>query len=137
MMAGGGRFNGRGGRGGGGFMGGGRGGFGGGPMGRGGWGGTGNYQPRHVLFVHGLPPNMDETLLQQLFAPYGPIQKVDVVRDEERNNQCKGFGFVTYVKKESGDAAIKELHEFQIGENTSSQVENGKHQPPEALTAFA
>ena len=67
MMAGGGRFNGRfNGRGGGGFMGGGRGGFGGGPMGRGGWGGTGNYQPRHVLFVHGLPPNMDETLLQQV-----------------------------------------------------------------------
>ena len=65
MMAGGGRFNGRGGRGGG-FMGGGRGGFGGGPMGRGGWGGTGNYQPRHVLFIHGLPPNMDETLLQQV-----------------------------------------------------------------------
>ena len=64
MMAGGGRFNGRGGRGG--FMGGGRGGFGGGPMGRGGWGGTGNYQPRHVLFIHGLPPNMDETLLQQV-----------------------------------------------------------------------
>ena len=70
MMAGGGRFNGRGGRGGGGFMGGGRGGFGGGPMGRGGWGGTGNYQPRHVLFVHGLPPNMDETLLQQVINSY-------------------------------------------------------------------
>ena len=90
MMAGGGRFNGRGGRGGrgGGFMGsrgGFGGGFGGGPMGRGGWGGSGNYQPRHVLFIHGLPPNMDENLLQQVIIIKGCFASLHGVL----NQDCK------------------------------------------------
>ena len=49
----------------------------------------------------------DETALWQLFSPFGTIAKVDVIRDADKNNQCKGFGFVTMPNYHEAANAIK------------------------------
>ncbi len=50
----------------------------------------------HTLFVYNIGLDADETSVHELFSPFGIIDKVDIMRDASRGNQCKGFCFVTY-----------------------------------------
>lgn len=80
----------------------------------------GGYGPRppaptgngFVLFVYNIGTDADETSLWQLFSPFGTIAKVDVIRDADKNNQCKGFGFVTMPNYHEAANAINALHGY-------------------------
>lgn len=45
------------------------------------------------LFVGGLPPVTTEESLQDLFAPFGKVRSLKLVKDLF-SGHCKGFGFL-------------------------------------------
>ena len=45
------------------------------------------------LFVVGLPREMDEMKLAQLFGPYGDIKLLTIIRDKS-NGESKGYAFI-------------------------------------------
>ncbi len=45
------------------------------------------------LFVGSLPPSTTEASLTDLFAPYGTVRSLRLVKDLF-SGQCKGFGFL-------------------------------------------
>eukprot|EP00732_Lithocolla_globosa_P005426 Lithocolla_globosa_v1_NODE_5618_length_1209_cov_37.867418.p1 type:complete len:334 gc:universal NODE_5618_length_1209_cov_37.867418:51-1052(+) len=73
--------------------------------------------PGHCVFAYNLPPDTDEAYLYQLFGPFGAIASVRVIRDKQ-TQQCKGFGFVNYVKQEDAQSSIAALNGAQIGTKT-------------------
>lgn len=52
------------------------------------------------LFAVGFPRTLDEMQLAQLFAPYGDIELLTIVRDK-LTLESKGFGFI-HMKTENG-----------------------------------
>lgn len=61
------------------------------------------------LFVGNLSFNTTENDLQELFAPYGPVQSVDMIMDR-MTGRPRGFGFVTMENKDDAQKAIAALH---------------------------
>ena len=49
------------------------------------------------LFVAGLPDNMDDTDLREMFELYGTVTSAQVIMDRASGNS-KCFGFVEYAK---------------------------------------
>jgi RNA recognition motif-containing protein len=66
----------------------------------------------HILFVYNIGPDADERALWNLFAPFGTIQKVNVIRDHARG-QGKGFGFVTMTNFHEAEQAILSLNGYR------------------------
>jgi RNA recognition motif-containing protein len=60
------------------------------------------------LFVASLPFSMDDTALNELFAPFGTVAEARVATDKF-SGKSKGFGFVTMGSAEEAQAAIKAL----------------------------
>lgn len=80
------------------------------------------------LFVYNLAPETEESILWQLFGPFGAVQNVKVIRDLQ-TNKCKGFGFVTMSNYEDAYMAIQSLNGYALG-NRVLQVSfktNNKH----------
>jgi len=65
----------------------------------------------HIIFIYNINPDADERFLWQLFAPYGAVKKVNVIKDFQKN-QGKGYGFVTMPNYHEAAAAISELNGF-------------------------
>ena len=66
------------------------------------------------LFVFHLPVSVSEDELQQLFALYGPVLNVAVMRDR-RTGEHKGFGFVTMQNVADAENAVKYLTGYALG----------------------
>lgn len=66
------------------------------------------------LFVYNLPDTTDETLLYQLFSPFGQIHSVKVIVNPN-TTVCKGFGFVNMVSISQAQSAIQSLNGFFLG----------------------
>lgn len=66
------------------------------------------------LFVFHLPVSVTEDELQQLFALYGPVLNVAVMRDR-RTGEHKGFGFVTMLNVSDAENAVKYLTGYALG----------------------
>lgn len=67
------------------------------------------------LFAVGFPRNLDEMQLAQLFAPYGDIELLTIVRDKF-TLESKGFGFI-HMKTETGaQEAIGALNGTTFGD---------------------
>jgi cold-inducible RNA-binding protein len=60
------------------------------------------------LFIGKLPYRLSEEELRGLFEEFGALKSCKIVIDRELN-RSKGFGFVEFESKESGEAAIKEM----------------------------
>jgi len=65
------------------------------------------------LFVGSLPFSTTEEALGQLFAQYGQVQSVNVIKDRY-SGQSRGFAFVEMATDEESEKAIKELNETEI-----------------------
>lgn len=65
------------------------------------------------LFVYNLSPETDETILWQLFGPFGAVQSVKIMRDLA-TNKCKGFGFVTMINYDEALVAVSALNGYQM-----------------------
>ena len=66
------------------------------------------------LFVGSLPYNVTNDELQNMFASYGTVVSAVVINDRE-TGRSKGFGFVEFSSDAEADAAIKGMHESEVG----------------------
>lgn len=85
------------------------------------------------IFVYNLAPETEESLLWQLFGPFGAVQNVKIIRDFQ-SQKCKGFGFVTMSNYDEALLAINSLNGFIIG-NRVLQV-SFKTNKPMVIRAF-
>ncbi|KAG8555180.1 hypothetical protein GDO81_017608 [Engystomops pustulosus] len=67
------------------------------------------------IFVYNLSPDSDESVLWQLFGPFGAVNNVKVIRDFN-TNKCKGFGFVTMTNYDEAAMAIASLNGYRLGD---------------------
>ena len=60
------------------------------------------------IYVGNLSYRVTEDELQQLFAEYGSVVNVNIIKDKY-TGQSKGFGFVEMEKQAEAEEAIKRL----------------------------
>ena len=60
------------------------------------------------IFVHNLSAITHESHLQDLFAAYGPVVSVELIKDP--SGQGRGFGFVEMTTQVAAEAAIRGLN---------------------------
>jgi cold-inducible RNA-binding protein len=65
------------------------------------------------IFVGNLDYETSEDELRQLFAAYGPVDRVSIVTDRY-SGQPRGFAFVEMASAEDADKAIAELNGTQL-----------------------
>lgn len=65
------------------------------------------------IFVRGLPWEMTEADLQELFGQYGDIQELKIITDRD-TGKSRGFGFVNYANQAAAEAAIKQLNGSEL-----------------------
>jgi RNA recognition motif-containing protein len=66
------------------------------------------------LYVGNLPYQTDERELQDLFAQFGSIESVRVMRDQA-TGRARGFAFVEMATDEEAQAAAAGLNGHQVG----------------------
>ena len=66
------------------------------------------------LFVGNLPFSTDERQLEELFAGVGPVDTVNIVRDQ-MTGRARGFAFVEMQTEEGAQAAISRLNDTDLG----------------------
>jgi RNA recognition motif-containing protein len=67
------------------------------------------------IFVGNLDFNTSEEAVRQLFAHYGRVDRVTIVRDRD-TDQPRGFGFVEMASSEDGNKAIAALNGTLLGD---------------------
>jgi RNA recognition motif-containing protein len=67
------------------------------------------------MFVGGLPYEIDEAKLRELFGPYGKVVGAKVIMDRE-TGRSKGFGFVEMSTDDEAKAATDKLNNSVLGE---------------------
>jgi len=65
------------------------------------------------IYVGNLPFSVDSDALKELFSSYGEISEVNLVSDKF-SGRSKGFGFVTFSKKEDAEKAISEMNGKEV-----------------------
>ncbi len=66
------------------------------------------------IFVAGLPYDLDDAELEEIFEKFGPIVSAKVAIDKE-TGKSKGFGFVEMKNREEGLEAIESLNDISLG----------------------
>jgi RNA recognition motif-containing protein len=66
------------------------------------------------LFVGGIPFSMTEDELNELFAAFGTVESAVIINDKF-SGRSKGFGFVEMSSDDEARAAIKSLHDSEVG----------------------
>lgn len=67
----------------------------------------------YCIFVYNLPENTLDSLLYQLFSPFGAIASVKVIMDKS-TKKCKRYGFVNMISYDEAYAAITALNGFEV-----------------------
>lgn len=57
------------------------------------------------IYIAGLSWSTDERQLRDLFATFGPIDEVELIKDNY-TGQSRGFAFITYKEQESAARAL-------------------------------
>src|SRR6266850_5749117 len=65
------------------------------------------------LFVGNLPFSTDERRLEEVFAAIGPVDSVNIVRDQ-MTGRARGFAFVEMQTEEAAQSAIQRLNESDL-----------------------
>lgn len=66
------------------------------------------------LFVAGLPYDLDDAELMEIFEKFGTVVTARVAMDKE-TGKSKGFGFVDMQNAEEGREAIENLKDISLG----------------------
>ena len=69
------------------------------------------------IFVAGLPYDLDDAELEEIFEKFGKIISAKVVMDKE-TGKSKGFGFVEMPDNTHAANAIKELNDTVVDRQT-------------------
>ncbi len=76
------------------------------------------------LFIGNLPREVSDAELEGIFAEFGTVQSVEVMRDRETGHG-KGFGFVEMGSDAEAQAAIRGMQERDV-EGRRLTVDNAK-----------
>jgi RNA recognition motif-containing protein len=79
------------------------------------------------LYVGNLSFNTNEPELEQLFAQFGTVESVQIMRDMA-TGRARGFGFVEMSTDEEAQNAASSLNETQFG-GRSIQVNEARPKP--------
>ncbi len=66
------------------------------------------------LFVAGLPYDLDDAELEEIFEKFGAVTSARVAIDKE-TGKSKGFGFVEMQNDSDGKEAIENLKDISLG----------------------
>lgn len=66
------------------------------------------------LFVAGLPYDLYDDELMEIFEKFGPVISAKVTLDRE-TGKSRGFGFVEMQNEQDGKDAIEQLEEIYLG----------------------
>lgn len=66
------------------------------------------------IFVAGLPYDLDDAELEEIFEKFGEIVSARVAIDKE-TGKSKGFGFVEMKNEEDAKEAIELLNDISLG----------------------
>lgn len=66
------------------------------------------------LFVAGLPYDLDDAELEEIFEKFGKVVSAKVTLDRE-TRKSKGFGFVEMENRQDGLDAIEHLNDISLG----------------------
>jgi RNA recognition motif-containing protein len=66
------------------------------------------------IFVAGLPYDLDDAELTEIFEKFGTIKSAKVAIDKE-TGKSKGFGFVDMPNDDEAKDAIENLNEVSLG----------------------
>ena len=66
------------------------------------------------LFVAGLPYDLDDAELEEIFEKFGTIASAKVAIDKE-TGKSRGFGFVEMPNDEEAKEAIEHLNDISLG----------------------
>lgn len=69
------------------------------------------------IFVGDLSPEIDNKALKDAFAPFGEVSDAKVIRDVT-TLMSKGYGFVSYPKREDAERAIEQMNGQWLGRRT-------------------
>lgn len=69
-----------------------------------------------TLFVAGLPYDVDDAELEEIFEKFGTVRSAKVTLDRE-TGKSRGFGFVDMENDEDANQAIELLNEISLGKN--------------------
>lgn len=87
------------------------------------------------MFVGGLPYEVDEAKLREVFGPYGKVVSAKVIMDRE-TGRSKGFGFVEMSTDDEAKAATDKLNNSMLGERKIF-VNEARPMEPRAPGSFA
>lgn len=73
------------------------------------------------LFVAGLPYDLDDAELEEIFEKFGAVVSAKVSMDRE-TGKSRGFGFVTMKEDQDGKDAIEHLNDIQLGRSRKPLV---------------
>ncbi|MFN4286124.1 MAG: RNA recognition motif domain-containing protein [Lacibacter sp.] len=73
------------------------------------------------LFVAGLPYDVDDAELEEIFEKFGPVKSAKVAIDKA-TGKSRGFGFVDMENEEDGQQAIELLNDIQLGRSKKPLV---------------
>ncbi len=81
------------------------------------------------LFVAGLPYNLDDAELEEIFEKFGAVVSARVAMDRD-TGKSKGFGFVEMLNDDDGKDAIEYLKDISLGKKplVVTQAEESKTQ---------
>ena len=72
------------------------------------------------LFIGMLPKTIDEEDLHNMFAPYGELREVHIIRGPEGSS--KGCAFVKFVDRDAAMVAIEDMNDIIPPVKPSSQA---------------
>jgi RNA recognition motif-containing protein len=78
------------------------------------------------IYVGNLSFNVTEDDLKTLFAAYGEVSNVNIIK-ERFSGQSKGFGFVEMPNNPEADKAIKALNGSRVKDQS---IKVGQAKPP-------
>src|SRR6476659_2268956 len=81
-----------------------------------------------TLFVTGLPYDMDDTDLKEMFELYGEVKSAKIALDKE-TRKSRGFGFVEMPNREEALETINLLNGVGLGRKQMS-VQESADRPP-------
>src|SRR6187402_3343225 len=74
-------------------------------------------QPKQMvkIFIGGFPLHTDELTIVQLFAPFGDVSTIKIVRDRA-TGICKGYAFVEMLELGAAQNAAEALNGTEMGD---------------------
>jgi cold-inducible RNA-binding protein len=86
------------------------------------------------LFIGNLDFRASEDNVRQLFAAYGPVNRVDIIKDRD-TGQPRGFGFVEMTNQADAENAMAGLNGEVFGDRILHV--NEAHRGPDRVERYA